>query len=82
MNLGANYNQVYLAEIIEKTQVHDGILIKEVLNEMIENTEIYAKFSEENKLVLFDLETNIEEIDNLMETFKKWEQKGYEKKIN
>ena len=81
IDLGSKYNQIFLSEIIEKTNINDLELIKTVLNDMIKNSEIYAEYSEQNHLILFDLETNIEEIDKLIETFKKWEERGYEKKI-
>ncbi|MHA1257869.1 MAG: hypothetical protein ACTSPS_19980 [Promethearchaeota archaeon] len=48
---------------------------------MITNSEIYAEFSKTNQVILFDLKTNIEEIDSLMEVYKKWEQEDYGKKI-
>ena len=81
LDLGAKYNQIYISEIVEKTKIDDELLIAEVINEMVANSEIYAEFSKDNQTILFDLETNIKEIDALMETFKKWEQEDYGKKI-
>jgi hypothetical protein len=76
-----DYNQIYISEIVEKTKIDDESLIAEVINEMVVNSEIYAEFSKDNQIILFDLQTNIKEIDALMEVFKKWEQEDYGKKI-
>ena len=40
---------------------------------MIENKEIHAHYFSSTKFVAFDQQANIEEIDELMTTYKKWE---------
>jgi len=55
-------------------------LIISTVKEMIRNQEIYAKYFESNKAVAFDQQANIEEIDNLMAIYKKWEDNEFGKK--
>ncbi|KKK85758.1 hypothetical protein LCGC14_2770110, partial [marine sediment metagenome] len=55
-------------------------LIVSTINQMIEKKEIYAKFFESSKSVAFDQQTNIDEIDKLMEQYRQWEEEGISKK--
>ena len=54
--------------------------IIDTIQEMIENTEIYAEYFKSSKTVAFNKQANIEEIDTLMATFRDWEE-NLEKKI-
>ena len=47
---------------------------------MIDNNEIKARFFSTTASVAFDVAQNIDEIDELLKTFKEWEMKGIEKK--
>jgi len=47
---------------------------------MINKKEIYAEYFKSTKSVVFDKQTNIAEIDALMDQYKKWEAKDIGKK--
>jgi len=47
---------------------------------MIDKKEIYAEYFKSTKSVFFDKQANIDEIDALMEQYKKWEEEGISKK--
>ena len=47
---------------------------------MIKNKEIYAEYFKSTQSVVFDKQTNIDEIDKLMEAYKEWEEKEVGKK--
>lgn len=47
---------------------------------MIESNEIYAQYFSSTKSVAFDQQTNIKDIDKLMEQYRQWEKEGISKK--
>ncbi|MFX1455945.1 MAG: PQQ-binding-like beta-propeller repeat protein [Promethearchaeota archaeon] len=81
LNLSTRYSQITIPEVIEKYNLKDEDLIKKALLEMIKNKEIYADYVPNRKTIIFQLETNLDEIDELMEIYKKWEERNLGKKI-
>ncbi|TFF88963.1 MAG: hypothetical protein EU550_00210 [Promethearchaeota archaeon] len=80
LELAIKFDRLELSEIAEKSIFKNESLIENVIKDMINNKEIYADYYESTNSLLFDKETNMEEIDKLMHTFQKWE-KSTEKKL-
>ena len=79
LNIGTKYNRIELKEIAEYTHA-DLDLIVHVIKEMIKGEEIHADYFSTTKSVVFNLEANIDEIDELMLKFEEWEGKKIDKK--
>ena len=79
LDLGTQYANLEVREISEACYA-DKVTIIDTIQEMIENTEIYAEYFKSSKTVAFNKQANIEEIDTLMATFRDWEV-NLEKKI-
>ena len=79
LDFGTKYSQLEIRDISEKTSMNRA-KVEKVITKMIENSEIYANYTSENKLITFKKESNIEEIDKLMEIYQKWEDKVHGKK--
>ena len=79
LDLGTQYANLEVREISEACYA-DKVTIIDTIQEMIENTEIYAEYFKSSKTVAFNKQANIEEIDTLMATFRDWEE-NLEKKI-
>lgn len=79
IDLGIKFQRLQIMEIAEECGM-DADLIESVIQEMITNNEIYAKYFTSTKSVAFDQQANIDEIDALMEQYKKWEEEGISKK--
>ncbi len=80
LDLGLKFARLQIAEISEVCDVDDVQLIEEIVKDMIDNKEIYAQYFSSTKSVAFDQQANIDEIDNLMSTYKDWEDKKIGKK--
>ncbi|KKM03594.1 hypothetical protein LCGC14_1772860 [marine sediment metagenome] len=80
LELGIKFARLQIAEISEVCGIDDVQLIVDTVNNMIENKEIYAQYFSSTKSVAFDQQTNIDEIDKLMSTYKDWEDKKVGKK--
>ncbi|TFF88966.1 MAG: hypothetical protein EU550_00225 [Promethearchaeota archaeon] len=80
LDKGTNYNIIKIGDIMEKTRVNEKELIVSTINSMIENEEIYAEYFKSTETLKFDKNTNIKEIDKLMEVYKKWETEGIGKR--
>lgn len=79
LKLAIKYDRLHIAEIAEKCgEPEDCIIV--VSQDMIKEKEIYAEYFKSTKSVVFDKQANIDEIDALMEQYKKWEEKGIGKK--
>ena len=68
LDLGTQYANLEVREISEACNL-DKVTIIEIINDMIENNEIYAEYFKSNK------QSNIKEIDNLMAMYQDWEEK-------
>lgn len=75
LELGTKFAKLKIAEISEVCGVDDVQLIVNIINDMIDNQEIYAQFFSSTKSVAFNQQANINEIDNLMKAYKDWEVK-------
>ena len=51
-----------------------------VVQEMIENKEIYGEYFESTKSLIIEQQGDIKEIDKLLKQFEQWESEEYEKK--
>ena len=80
LDLGTKFARLQVAEISEVCTIQDTHLIKDTINEMIKNKEIYAQYFSSTESVAFNQQANIDEIDKLMEIYKDWEEKGKSKK--
>jgi hypothetical protein len=78
--LGTEADRILISEIVETTGVNDENLIIEVIKDMIKNEEIYAEFFESSKSILFNIQEKTVKIDKLLDTYKRWEEKDFEKK--
>lgn len=74
LGLCTKFARLQIIEISEECGIDNQLIISTV-REMIINQEIYAKYFDSSKSVAFDLQANLKEIDNLMATYKKWEDK-------
>jgi len=79
LDLGTQFEQLNINEIAESCGVLERTVIS-ILKDMIKNNEIYASFDKNRNLVIFDQHLITEEIDQLMETYRKWEKKEFGKK--
>ena len=79
LDLGTKYTRLNILDIAEKCK-SSRKSIKILISDMIANKEIFAKYYEDTKLVEFDQDINIEELDNLMNIYEKWEKERLEKK--
>jgi hypothetical protein len=81
LDLGVRFSRLELREISERTGIFDEDLIRDIILKMMENKEIYGEYFSTTKSVVFEQQTNIDEIDNLMATFRKWEENQLGKKV-
>lgn len=79
LKLGTMFPRLQINEIAEESGENEEQIILTV-REMIRGQEIHAKYFESSKSVAFNQQANIEEIDKLMEHYKKWEKEGIGKK--
>lgn len=82
LDLGVKFSRLELREISERTGIFDEDLIKETIMKMMENKEIYGEYFSSTKSVVFEKQTNIDEIDKLLATYKEWEEKQLGKKVS
>lgn len=80
LDLGTKFDRLEVHDIAEKCDAAKGTII-EVIQEMIKNDEIYAEYFRSSNTVAFNQQANIEEIDNLMAIYKKWEEENVGKKV-
>jgi len=73
LEMSTRFTRVELAEIIELTEVKDKNIISQTIMNMINNKEVYAQYFSSSKAIVFDQQANINEIDNLMKIYQKWE---------
>jgi hypothetical protein len=78
--LSMDFDRLQISEIAEVSKIHDEKLIERVIKAMINNKEVYANYFESTKTIAFDLELNLDEIDQLIKMYAKWEQESIKKK--
>jgi hypothetical protein len=72
LDFGTKLTRLKVDEIAEITETFHKTII-EVVNNMIENQEIYARYFKSSNSVVFNQEKNIKDIDDLMTMFREWE---------
>ena len=72
LDFGTKLTRLNVDEIAEKTETFHKT-IKKVVNSMIENQEIYARYFKSTNSVVFNQDKNIIEIDDLMAIYREWE---------
>jgi len=70
IDLGTKFTRLEIVEIVEKTGIDDDSLIIKTVSDMIENKEIYAEYFSSSKVVAFNQQAIINDIDKLMNTYK------------
>jgi hypothetical protein len=65
--------RIRLSKLAEKCGEKESLIIS-TIKKMIKNKEIMAEYFYTTRTITFSKEINIEEIDELIESFKKWEQ--------
>ncbi|TFF97431.1 MAG: hypothetical protein EU547_04305 [Promethearchaeota archaeon] len=70
--LSTKYPELEIREIAEKSGEYPDLII-EIVKKMIEDNEIYAEYFGKSKMVAFDKQANINEINSLMEIYNQWE---------
>lgn len=79
LDLGIQYSQLEIVDIAEKSSMNRE-KVERVVIEMLNKKEFYGEYLAKKKIIEFNVELNNEEIDNLLEIYKKWEDKAYYKK--
>ena len=79
LNLGTRFTRLEIGDISEKSNLNVK-KVEEIIIEMIENKEIYAAYQENTKIVRFNQEANLEEIDKLLHTYENWEKDSNKRK--
>jgi hypothetical protein len=78
LELSTKFTRLRVPELAEKCSVDDTTIVK-VIRNMIKNHEIYADFFKSSQTIAFDQQRNIDELDQLMQTYLKWEKKEFDK---
>jgi len=79
LDLGMQYSRLEIVDIAEKSSMNRE-KVERVVIEMLNKKEFYGEYLAKKKIIEFNVELNNEEIDNLLEIYKKWEDKAYYKK--
>ena len=80
IELGVKHARVEIKDIVEKSNIKNEDLIIITIHKMIKNKEIYAEYFSNSRALLFDKFEDIEEIDELLDTYSSWENKKVGKK--
>ncbi len=77
INLATKFARLEITDISEKTGINDEDFIIEVIEDMIQNNEVYAEYF--SKRINFDQQSNIEQIENLIKTYGEWEKNNLDR---
>jgi len=80
LDLGTQYSRLEIVDIAEKSSMNRE-KVERIVIEMLNKKEIYGEYLASKKLIKLNVDLNIEEIDNLLEIYKKWENQVFFKKI-
>ncbi|MFX1357453.1 MAG: hypothetical protein ACFFA8_09195 [Promethearchaeota archaeon] len=72
LDFGTRLTRLKVAEIAERTGAFHKTII-DVVEKMIQNNEIYARYFKSSNSVVFNQDANIDEIDRLMSVYNEWE---------
>jgi hypothetical protein len=79
LDLGTQYSRLEIVDIAEKSSLNRE-KVERVVIEMLNKKELYGEYLAPKKIIEFNVELNIEEIDSLLEIYKKWENQVFFKK--
>ena len=79
LDLATQYSRLEIVDIAEKSSLNRE-KVERVVIEMLNKKELYGEYLAPKKIIEFNVELNIEEIDSLLETYKKWENQVFYKK--
>lgn len=79
LDLGTKFTRLEVREISEKCKIDRDAII-DIIKKMIVNKEIYAEYFKSSKTISFNQQANIDEIDELMAIYEKWENEQLGKK--
>ncbi|MFX1357451.1 MAG: hypothetical protein ACFFA8_09185 [Promethearchaeota archaeon] len=80
LDLSTKFTRLEVRGISEKLD-KDPILVLNLIKNMLKNKEVYGEYFESTKTITFDQQANINEIDQLLSKFSKFEEKKIDKKI-
>lgn len=78
LDYGTKATRLKIRDISDRTNVDKDTTIK-VLRAMIKNKEIFAEYFSSSKTVAFNQLANVDQINDLMEIYREWEQEKIEK---
>lgn len=81
LDLGTQYSRLEIVDIAEKSAMNREKVEKAVI-EMLNKKELYGVYLASKKIIVFNVELNIEEIDSLLEIYKEWEDQAHLKENN
>lgn len=79
INLATKFARLEIIDISEKTGISDEDFIIEVIEEMIQNNEVYAEYFSKYKTINFNQQSNIEQIEKLIKTYGEWERENLDR---
>ncbi|MHA1459475.1 MAG: PCI domain-containing protein, partial [Promethearchaeota archaeon] len=79
LDLGTQYSRLEIVDIAEKSSMNRE-KVERIVIEMLNKKELYGEYFASKKIIEFNVELNIEEIDSLLEIYKKWENQVFLKK--
>jgi len=79
IDLSTQYSRLEIVDIAEKSSMNREKVERAVI-EMLNKKELYGEYFASKKIIEFKVELNIEEIDSLLEIYKKWENQVFFKK--
>lgn len=80
LEMGTTNDRFYIHDLLDAVNTCDELLAIKVVKEMIANREIYGEYFDTSKSIVMNIQTNIKEIDQLMNIYKDWEQGNIGKK--
>jgi len=79
LDLGTQYSRLEIVDIAEKSSMNRE-KVERIVIEMLDKKELYGEYLASKNIIEFNVELNIEEIDSLLEVYKKWETQVFWKK--
>jgi hypothetical protein len=79
LHLGTRFPRLLVTEIAEECNINDLQLIVKIIQDMISNGQIRAKYFKSSEAVAFDQQANINFAKDLENEFKKWEREAIKK---
>ncbi len=74
LDLGTKFHRLEIADISDKSGIEDEELIISVFQDMIQQKEIFGDYFASSKAIAFEQQRNIDQIDELIQTYNKWKE--------